>query len=156
MSSQICADCERLRWSRRSSLGKWGESRKRSSQGHGTVNCGRMRLGSDAVCALHWHLYARCHTHAYSLSLELPSCQLLFQCSLIIPRLEGLSLQGLLNFFNVPRKNPSPSFSLSQANMAQFTHTLSLTPPPPGWTRNPSSVYVIRDMIRWTTHIYLQ
>lgn len=90
------------------------------------------------------------------LALNYHLVSFVFQCSLIIPRLEGLSLQGLLNFFNVPRKNPSPSFSLSQANMAQFTYTLSLTPPPPGWTRNPSSVYVIRDMIRWTTHIYLQ
>jgi hypothetical protein len=48
--------------------------------------------------------------------------------SLIIPRLEGLSLQGysVLNFFfNVPRKNRSPNPSLSGEHGAIYTLSLN-------------------------------
>jgi len=44
--------------------------------------------------------------------------------SLIIPRLGGLSPQGLLGaelLQRVLRKKPSPNMSLSQANIARFT-----------------------------------
>jgi hypothetical protein len=62
------------------------------------------------------------------LALNYHLVSFMFQCSLIIPRMEG----QVLNFFNVPRKKPSPDLTLSQANMVRFTYTLSLTPPPPG------------------------
>jgi hypothetical protein len=59
------------------------------------------------------------------LSLELPSR---LTMSLIIPRLEGLSLQGysVLNFFfNVSSKNRSPNPSLSGEHGAIYTLSLN-------------------------------